>query len=117
MPSAYSTKNLTDEVALASLTATVNINGGAVILGGTSSSPAAAFTDTYTATGVVTTDKRVAIGPRDAIVVPAGLALLSIVVSATNTLQVTWQNTTLWPITPPASATWTVAVLGNLFRN
>lgn len=117
MPQSTSFKNLTGILPIKTYdSASYQINGGTAIAGGTVSAPAAAFTDTVTVTGVVTTDKQLAITPRDAVVVPAGLALISIVISATNTIKITWRNTTLSQITPPAAGVWSVAVLGQFLK-
>ncbi|MFA5166740.1 MAG: hypothetical protein WC449_05645 [Candidatus Paceibacterota bacterium] len=117
MPSSYNLKNLTGEQVLKQYdSASYQINGGSSIAGGTLTSEASPFTDTVTVTGVATTDARIGISPRDAVVLPAGLALISIVVSATNTLQITWKNTTQSAISPPAAGVWSVAVLGNYIK-
>lgn len=96
--------------------ASYTINGGTLIAGGTQVSDALPFTDTINVVGVATTDKDIGIAPRDATVIPNGLALVSVVVSAANTIQVTWKNTTLQPISPPAASVWSVAVLGNYLQ-
>lgn len=117
MPSSYNTNNLSDEQVLKQYdSASYTINGGSSIAGGTVTSEAAPFTDTVTVTGLATTDTKVGISPRDAVVIPKGLALISLQISATNTLKITWKNTTLNPITPPAAGVWSVAVLGNYLK-
>ena len=95
---------------IATYTTTVQINSGTAIAAGTS------ITESYTFTGVLTTDTRVGLAYRDATVIPKGLQLTSLIVTATNTLTATWRNTTAASITPPASATWTAIVYG-LFVN
>lgn len=96
--------------SLATYTGTVNINSGSAIAAG------ATVTENYTFTGAATTDTEFGICPRDAITIPAGLKLVSITISATNTVTATWLNTTAASITPPASATWTLAIIGDFFR-
>ena len=86
---------------------TYAINGGSALAAG------ASVTETITATGVATTDKRIGIAPRDATVIPFGLTVSNIFVSATNTVTVTWTNNTTAAITPPATAVWAVSVFGN----
>ena len=86
---------------------TYAINGGSALAAG------ASVTENITATGVATTDKRIGIAPRDATVIPFGLSVSNIFVSATNTVTVTWTNNTTAAITPPATAVWSVAVFGN----
>lgn len=118
MPSSNYTKNLTDENVLKQYdSASYQINGGSSIAGGTVTSEAQPFTDTVTVTGLVTTDKRIGISPRDAVVIPTGLALLDLQISAANTLKITWKNTTMSAITPPAAGVWSVAVLGNFIKS
>ena len=99
-----------------SVTGTVYINGGTAI-------PAlSSVTDTYTFTGALTTDINYGISPRASSTVipngliPPGLQLSASSVTATNTLSVTWTNTTGIPITPPASATWTYIVQNEFMR-
>lgn len=117
MPSSIYTKNLTGEQVLKQYdSASYTINGGSSIAGGTVNSEATPFTDTVTVTGLATTDTRIGISPRDAVVIPAGLALLSLQVSAANTLKITWKNTTMAAIAPPAAGVWSVAVLGNFIK-
>jgi len=116
MPSSNNWLNLTDELPLTILPSnSYQINGGTVIAGATQTSEAQPFTDTVTVSGIVATDKRVALSPRDAVVIPAGLALISVAVNA-GTLSVTWKNTTMNPIAPPVAGIWSVAVLGAYLR-
>jgi hypothetical protein len=101
-------KTITGALPLITIqSSTYAINGGASLAAG------ASVTETITATGVVTTDKRIGIAPRDATVIPYGLTVANIFVSATNTVTVTWTNNLTTAITPPATAVWSVAVLGN----
>ena len=95
---------------IATYTGTVYINSGTAIAAG------ASITETYTFTGAVTTDTKFAIAPRDAVVIPKGLQLVSLSISATNTVSATWRNTTAVSITPPASATWSLAIFGLYFN-
>ena len=116
MPAVQNVQLVTDEQLLVNLPSNAyQINGGTVIPGGSSLADATPFTDTMTVTGLVATDSRVGIKPRDAIVIPNGLALISLVAGA-GTLAVTWKNTTQLPITPPAAGVWSVAVLGNFLK-
>ncbi len=103
-----SPKTITSALPLITIqSSTYAINGGAALAAGVS------VTETITATGVATTDKRIGISPRDATVIPFGLSVTNIFVSATNTVTVTWTNNTSASITPPATSVWAVAVLGN----
>lgn len=116
MPSTNNIINLTDELPITTLaSASYQINGGSSIAGGTLYSEAAPFTDTVTVSGLVATDKRLAIRPRDAVVIPDGLQLISVVANA-GTMSVTWKNTTMSAISPPAAGVWSVAILGNFLR-
>lgn len=118
MPASLSSKNLTDTMPLVTYaSASYQINGGTLIAAATAAVDSVAFTDTVTVTGVATTDKYLGISPRDAIVIPTGLALMSIVVSATDTVKITWKNNTFTAIAPPAASVWQVAVLGNFIRS
>lgn len=92
---------------IATYTASYQINGGSNVTAG------ASITDSVTFTGAATTDTRVGLAARDAVLIPAGLQLVSVAVSATNTVAVTWRNATGSTITPPASATWTLVVLSH----
>jgi len=117
MPQVTRFKNLTDRLPIKTYdSASYQINGGTAIAGATVSAESAVITDTVTVTGVATTDKYIAITPRDAVVIPEGLALISIVVSAANTLQISWQNRTMNAITPPAAGVWSVAVMGSYLK-
>jgi hypothetical protein len=116
MPNISKNRIVSDELPIKTFdSASYQINGGTLIAAATQTADALPFTDTVTVTGIALTDKRIGITPRDAIVIPNGLALVSVVPSATNTIQVTWQNTTLSPIAPPAAAVWSVAVFGNFY--
>lgn len=116
MPTSNNVNNLTDELPITTLaSASYQINGGSSIAGGTLYGEAATFTDTVTVTGLVATDSRVAIKPRDAVVIPTGLQLISVVPGA-GSMAVTWRNATMSAITPPAAGVWSVAVLGNYLR-
>jgi hypothetical protein len=98
------------------ITGTVNINSGAVI------PPLTSITDSYTFTGALTTDINWGISPRPTAgtslpnIIPYGLQLSASSVSATNTITVTWTNTTGTPITPPPSSTWYYAVFNEYIR-
>lgn len=117
MPQAANTRIFTGELPIKTYdSASYQINGGSSIAGGTQNAEASPFTDTVTVTGLATTDKRVGITPRDAVAIPAGLSLISLEISATNTLKITWKNTTLTAISPPAAGVWSVAVLGNYLK-
>ena len=117
MPASNYVRNVTDTLPIATLaSASYQINGGTVIAGGTQTSEAAAFSDTVTVTGVRPTDTQLAILPRDAVAIPAGLALISLVCAANDAVIITWKNTTLQPITPPAAGVWSLAILGGFIR-
>jgi len=117
MPTSNNVLNRTGELPITTLASnTYQINGGTVIAGGTVTSEASPFSDTVTVTGVRTTDKRFAMTPRDAITVPQGLALISIVCTTNDAVIITWKNTTMNPITPPAAGVWSLAILGNYIR-
>jgi hypothetical protein len=105
----YNPKTITAAMPLITIqSSTYAINGGSALAAGASTT-----SDTITATGVATTDKRIGISPRDGTVIPYGLTASNIFVSATNTVSVTWTNNTTSAITPPATAVWSVVVLGN----
>jgi hypothetical protein len=91
-------------------TASYQINGG------TSVGAGATITDSVTATGVVTSDTKVGICPRDAVVIPFGLVLVSVAISATNTLSLVWRNNNASAITPPSAGVWSAAVFGLFVR-
>jgi hypothetical protein len=117
MPQATSFKNLTGRLPIKTYdSASYQINGGTAIAGATATAEASAFTDSVTVTGVATTDKYLAVSPRDAVVIPAGLTLVSVVPTATNTVAFTWRNTTQNQITPPAAGVWSVAVMGTFLK-
>jgi hypothetical protein len=116
MPANQNQINVSGEQILTTLpSASYQINGGSVIAGGTQTADAAAFTDTVTVTGLVATDSRIGVKPRDAVVIPAGLAIVSIVAGA-GTVAITWRNITQSAITPPAAGVWSVAVFGNYLK-
>ena len=118
MPTANNTRRVTGLQVLKQYDSnSYQINGGAAIAGGTNLADAAAFSETITAVGIAATDTKIGIAARDAIVIPQGLALISAVASATNTVTVTWRNTTQQVISPPAAGVWSVAVLGNFLTN
>ena len=91
------------------VTASYQINSGSVAANTT-------VTDSVTVTGVLTTDNNIGICARDAVVIPVGLQFVSIVVTAANTVAVTWRNVTASAITTPAAAVWTVDVFGIFHR-
>ena len=110
MPDTNNTGLFVGKYPLATYTGTVNINGGSAVAAG------ATVTENYTFTGAVTTDREFGISPRDAVSIPAGLQLVSLSISATNTVTATWKNTTAASITPPSSATWSLVIIGDFFR-
>ena len=110
MPDLNNRQFLIGLAPIATYTGTVNINSGSALAAG------ASVTENYTFTGAATTDGKIGICPRDATVIPYGLNLVNLVVSATNTVTATWTNATNASITPPASATWTYAAFGEFFR-
>jgi hypothetical protein len=110
MPAQMNIAVITAELPIATYTATYQINSGTAIAAG------ASVTDSITFTGLATTDKKAAISPRDAIAIPKGLVVTSMVITATNTLGVTWLNNTAASIAVPASATWTCVVLANFMK-
>ena len=117
MPSNNLGRVLTDEMPIAMLTtASYQINSGTLIPGATNISEAQPFTDTVTVTGLATTDTRFAISPRDTVVIPRGLVIVNMVITAANTLAITWKNTTFSAISPPAAGVWSVIVLGNFIK-
>ena len=104
MPDQYG-GGLSIAMPIATYTGTHQINGGTAIPANTTAAAQA-----LTFTGVLTTDTNVAFAPRDAVVIPNGLILVSSVCTATDTITVQWRNNTNAAITPPASATWTAVV-------
>lgn len=110
MPDLNSSGGLTPTLPIATYTATYQINGGTSIAAGTTTAAQA-----ITFTGVLLTDSNVALTYRDAIVLPKGLQLASAVVTADNTITVTFRNNSAVAITPPASATWTAVVYKPFF--
>lgn len=84
------------------ISATYQINGGTSIAAG------ASITDTgKTFTGALTTDTQIAVGYDDAVaalLAPLGLVLTDVVVTAANTVSLTWTNTTSIAVTPPATS-------------
>ena len=118
MPTAFNQNNLTTTIPITTLpSASYQINGGTAIAGGTQTSDAVAFSDTVTVTGVRTTDTRLAILPRDAVVLPVGLQMLSLVCTTNDAVVITWRNSTLAAITPPAAGVWSLAILGNFIKS
>jgi hypothetical protein len=112
MPNVSHFNNITDQLPIATLaSASYQINGGTAI------ADAATISDTVTATGVKTTDTHLAICPRDAVVLPNGLQLLSLVCSANDAVVITWYNASNASITPPAAGVWSLAILGNYLRS
>jgi len=105
-----STGMLVGTFPIATITGTVFINSGTAIAAG------ASITENYTFTGAVTTDTKFGLCPRDAVTIPKGLVLTSLTISATNTVTATWKNNTAAAITPPATATWSLAIFGAFFR-
>jgi hypothetical protein len=92
---------------LVAYTASYQINGGTAIAAG------ASVTDTVTFTGLATSDEFV-IGVKAAtsrLVASSGLSFVSAICTATNTVLITWTNTTGSSVTPPASATWYATVV------
>lgn len=92
------------------------INGGSAIAAG------ATVTETIsTSSGVAITDLDVAVRARDAIwsAIPKGLQLVSATVTAADTITVKWRNSLDVAIPAgaiPASAVWTVVVLGQFSK-
>lgn len=118
MPTSNNLNNLTRSLPITTLaSASYQINGGSAIAGGTVTSEASTFSDTVTVTGVKTTDKQLAITPRDAVVIPNGLALISLVCTTNDAVILTWKNTTMASITPPAAGVWSLAIMGNYLKS
>ena len=118
MPASSNLNNITRDLPITTLaSASYQINGGTAIAGGTVISEATPIVDTVTVTGVATTDSRIAISPRDAVAIPVGLVLVKLEVSATNTIKLTWKNTTMSVITPPAAGVWSLAIMGNFLKS
>lgn len=83
------------------ISATYQVNSGTAIAAG------ASITDNVTFTGVLTTDTQIAIGFGDAVAAAlsaANIVLTSVVVTATNTVALTWTNTSSLSRTPPATS-------------
>jgi hypothetical protein len=83
------------------ISATYQINGGTAIAAG------ASITDSKTFTGALATDTQIAVGYDDAVaalLAPLGLVLSDVVVTAANTVSLTWTNTTSASVTPPATS-------------
>ena len=111
-PNISNYNNLTDAFPITTLaSASYQINSGTAIADG------ATVADTVTATGVKTTDTRLAICPRDAVAIPVGLQLLSLVCAANDAVIITWINRSGASITPPAAGVWSLAILGNYLRS
>ena len=110
MPDLNSTGLLVANAPIVTYTGTVFINSGTAIAAG------ASVTENYTFTGALTTDTRFGICPRDAVVIPTGLQLVSLTISATNTVTATWRNNNAVAVTPPATATWSFAILGEYYK-
>lgn len=90
------------------LTASYQINGGTAISSG------AQVTDSVTFTGAAVGDDFY-VTNKSTPQIPTGLQLIGSVVSATNTVQLTWRNVTGQSITPPASATWYCVIVRQAF--
>jgi len=117
MPTSNNLRNRTGEHPITTLaSASYQINNGSSIAGGTITSEASVFSDTLTVTGVRPTDKRLTICPRDAVAIPDGLALISIICSANDAVIISWKNTTMSAITPPAAGVWSLGIMGNYLR-
>jgi hypothetical protein len=117
MPQQSSFNNITRELPITTLaSASYQINGGTAITGAIEGD-ATPISDTVTVTGVKTTDKRLSICPRDAVVLPTGLQLISLVCAANDAVIITWRNVTENSITPPAAGVWSLAILGNFIRS
>jgi len=117
MPSSQYTRNVVDIFPITTLaSASYTINSGTLIAGGTQTAEASAFSDTVTVTGVRPTDKNLAICPRDAVAIPADLALISVTCSANDAVVITWKNNSLSAISPPAAGVWSLAILGGFIR-
>ena len=116
MPSNNIVQLVSDELPITTLaSASYQINGGTAIPGATALADASPFTDIVTVTGLVASDSRIGVKPRDAVQVPSALVLVSAVPGA-GTLALTWKNTSTLTITPPAAGVWSVAVLGNYLK-
>ena len=111
-PNQSNFNNITDQLPITTLaSASYQINGGTAI------AVDATVADTVTVTGVKTTDLHLAIIARDAVVLPLGLQLLSLVCAANDAVVLTWRNTAGVIITPPAAGVWSLAILGNYLRS
>ena len=86
------------------------------INGGTALAAGASVTETMTFTGLAVTDVNYGFAPRDAIVLPKGLVLTASLPTATNTLTVTWKNTTTAPMALPAAGVWGLSIFKPLYR-
>lgn len=92
---------------IATFTASYQINGGTAIASG------ATITDSVTFTGAAVGDI-LGVACRAATVLDPNLQLTNVKVTATNTVQLTWNNAGANSITPPASATWTALVFAGV---
>jgi hypothetical protein len=111
-PNVNNFTNITDQLPITTLaSASYQINSGTAI------ADQATVADTVTVTGVKTTDTKLAISPRDAVVIPTGLQLLSLVCAANDAVIITWINRSGASITPPAAGVWSLAILGNYLRS
>jgi hypothetical protein len=111
-PNTSNFNNITDAYPITTLaSASYQINSGTAIAAD------AVVADTVTATGVKTTDTRLAICPRDAVVIPNGLQLKSLVCAANDAVIITWVNRSGASITPPSAGVWSLAILGNFLRS
>ena len=86
------------------------------INGGTALAANSSVTETMTFTGLAVTDVNYGFAPRDAIVIPNGLSLVSSKPTATNTLTVTWRNTTPASLAMPAAGVWGLSIFKPLYR-
>jgi hypothetical protein len=86
------------------------------INGGTALAAGASVTETMTFTGLATTDVNYGFAPRDAIVIPKGLVLVSSLPTATNTLTVTWKNTNGAVMAMPAAGVWGLSIFKPMYR-
>jgi len=83
---------------------------------GTALAANASVTETMTFTGLAVTDVNYGFAPRDAVVIPKGLVLVSSLPTATNTLTVTWKNNSGVAITPPAAGVWGLSIFKPMYR-
>jgi len=83
---------------------------------GTALAAGASVTETMTFTGLATTDVNYGFAPRDVIVIPNGLVLVNSKPTATNTLTVTWRNSTDSSMAMPAAGVWGLSIFKPLYR-